>query len=117
MAASFSARAAITRFTLIEPGKRCLPSRVIGRSLNSSPKKFAKILKFLSREDRSLTHPSAGPRLACLRSRRAAEDQGSRQTEHQRKPVSALAARAEGGEGGGGRAVALVSESNGASVA
>ena len=70
--------------------------------LNESTKKF---------------HPSAGPRLARLCSRRAAENCRVDQTQHQRKSVSAVAKSFTRGENGGGRAVKAVSESDGAGIA
>src|SRR3954453_19864577 len=54
---------------------------------------------------------------ASLRSRGTTENRGADQTQHERKSLPAIAARFEGSEGCGGRAVAALSEPNGATVA
>ena len=65
----------------------------------------------------TIINSSARPRLARVCAGRTAEDQRADQAQHERESVSAVAARVGGNSGGGGRAVAAVSEPDGAGVA
>src|SRR5205807_8483602 len=104
-------------------------SRIIAKSLRSPPGRFARIWRFHRLETRQSAHYAkdnsafraphsafvgspARARLARLRTRRAAEDQGVDQAQHERESLSAIAQSVTGGKNGGGRTAASVSESN-----
>src|SRR2546423_1919589 len=73
---------------------------------------FAPRLNARRNEKSFAIHSPAGSQPARLCPRGAAEDQRTHQAQHEREPVSAFTHGVAGSEGGGGRAVAALPESD-----